>query len=106
MGKFKHSVFSAFFAPVNAPSSYPKSSLSSNCSDMAAQLITTNGSFLAAAVQVDAVSHDFLTCAAFAGNENSRVCQGILACQFDKVLHSWAVSDDVAKIKRGTRPLE
>ena len=57
-------------APVNAPLSCPKSSLSSSSAGMAAQFTFTNGRLPAFAVHVDGARDEFLARTGFAFNQH------------------------------------
>ena len=65
-------------APVNAPFSWPKSSLSSSPSLSAAQLTLTSGFCAAQAVVMDGLGDQFLARARLAADEHGRVGRGDL----------------------------
>ena len=74
-------------APVNAPRSWPNSSLSSSGSGMAAQLIARKGASAAAAVLIDRPGHQLLSRPAFAEDQHGHVLRGDAADRLVELLH-------------------
>ncbi len=85
----------SLIAPVNAPFSWPNSSLSSSVSGRAAQLTVTNGLRGAPAVVMDGARDQFLARAALAAQQHRRVALGDVRDQVVYRLHRAGVADDV-----------
>ena len=83
-------------APVNAPFSWPNSSLSSSASGSAAQLIATNGLLCALAALVQRARDQLLAGAALAGDQHARRRARDALDQAHDALHRRALADDVA----------
>ena len=81
-------------APVNAPFSWPKSSLSSSDSASAAQCSATNGTFGARALAGGWRGELALAGAALAGDEHRRACGGDLPRDAVDLLHRRARADE------------
>ena len=81
-------------APVNAPFSWPNSSLSSSASGMAAQLIARNGRSARLRVLVDGAGDQFLAGAALAEDQHVHVLRGDAADRLAHLLHGRAAADD------------
>src|SRR5450755_2022252 len=83
-------------ASVKAPRAWPKSSLSSNASGMAAQLIATNGPVLRAPSRCSARA-ELLAGAALTGDEHRGVRVGDLREQRMQLLHRRAFADHLVE---------
>src|SRR5258708_37793895 len=83
-------------APVKAPLSWPKSSLSSNPRGIAAQFSFTKGRS-ACAVLVNRAGDEFLPRAGFPFNQSSRIRRRDCANEVQYLSESLACSDDVFK---------
>ena len=77
-------------APVNAPFSWPNSSLSRSDSGIAAQLIARNGFVGAGGVLVDRAGDEFLAGAALAEDQHRHVLRGDAADRLVHLLHGRA----------------
>ena len=84
-------------APVNAPFSWPKSSLSNSPSLSAAQLTFTKRLLRPQAVVMDGRRHEFLAGARFAADEHRRAGRGDLVDPQVDLAHAVRVADDVLR---------
>ena len=84
-------------APVNAPFSWPKISLSSSVSGIAAQLIATNGACGARAQLVDRLRDQLLAGARLAEDQHRRRRRRRLLDHLIERAHRRAVADDAAE---------
>ena len=80
-------------APVNAPRSCPKSSLSMSSRGMAAQFTLTNGRVVARREPVDGAADELLAGAALAGDEHARLGGRDLVDLVEEPLHRRALPD-------------
>ena len=84
----------SLIAPVKAPRSWPKSSVSIRFSENSAQLTATNGWCRAAARVVQQVGDDFLAGAALAGDDHAAVAAAHHLHEVEDGAHARAVADD------------
>jgi hypothetical protein len=81
-------------APVNAPRSWPKSSLSRKLFGNGRAIDREKRLLRAVAVMVNGAGDEFLAGAAFAGDERGGVAGGDLADELEHLLHRAAAADD------------
>ena len=84
-------------APVNAPRSWPKISLSSSVSGIAAQLMPTNGASRARTELMDGLRDQLLAGARFADDQHGRRRRRRLLDDLVDPPHLRAVADDAAE---------
>ena len=82
-------------APVNAPATWPNSSLSSSVSGSAPQATSTNGLSRRAAAAVDGPGNQRLAGAAFAGDQHGGLGVGHGVDHVEDFQHAMIVADDV-----------
>ena len=87
-------------APVKAPFSWPKSSLSRRLSGIAAQLTQTNGLVLARRLRMNVSGHDLLAGPALASDEHGGFGTGDLFGELHDPFHRGIAPDEGA----GCRP--
>ena len=87
-------------APVKAPFSWPKSSLSTSVGGSAAKFTATNGARLARAVLVDGARHQLLAGAALAGDQHRHRRRGGAADRLPHGEHARARADQRGRRRR------
>ena len=90
-------------APVNAPRTWPKSSLSISSSGIAAQLTSTNGAVPAAAERVDGARDELLAGAVLAVDEHAAVGRRRHRDLLAQLAHRVALADHRAGVGRRAR---
>ena len=86
-------------APVNAPLTWPNSSLSSRLGDRAAQWTLTNGRPARGLVVVDRLGEQLLAGAALAADQHRGRAGGDLAHLLQELAHLRAGADDAGRMK-------